>query len=175
VSAFLRCEKGLSFEIQFSHSESVYGAMYQEAMTGIKRRLLRQSLKKKLLYTSEIEPGRSPDPASRAPIWYTIPKQDHLVCFLGGSYMLGAANPADEHAQKSSQVKDNGDTTPPLSSPQQLSPLAQEDVSVGHELIRTCVDTYTGTSTGLAAEITMFRMQNDSYTGPEDDWYIKKR
>lgn len=147
-------------------------------MTGIKRRLLRQSLERKLLYTSEIEPRMNPNPASRTPVFYTIPKQDHLVCFLGGSYMLGAAHTNNEQRHESSQGKDHGyttDTIPPLSSPQQLSPLAQEDLTVGHELIRTCVDTYTGTSTGLSAEITMFRMQNDSYPGTETDWYIKKR
>jgi hypothetical protein len=159
--------------VQTNHSESIYALMYEEAMRSIKRRLLRQSMKRKLLYTSEIEPRFSPQ--SRTPQFVSIPKQDHLVCFLGGSYMLGAA-----HVDSSEDTKrNNGYTTasiPPLSAPQNLSSLALEDLTVGHELIKTCVDTYTETRTGLSAEISMFRMENDMYKGgPEQDWYIKKR
>lgn len=154
-----------------SHSEPVYKAMYREAAAGIKHHLLKQSEAEKLLYTSEIEPRYYR--GSQRPVFITIPKQDHLVCFLGGSYMLGAL-----HTQEEERTS-GGDAIQvmpayPLSALDDLSPLAQEDWTVGHELIRTCVETYRGTKTGLAAEITMFRMANDSYKGEESDWYIKK-
>lgn len=160
--------------------------MYQEAMTGIKSKLLRQSLQEKLLYTFEIEPRYNPQDRNR-PNFVPVPKQDHLVCFLGGSYMLGAAHTfggkeyhtasEEEEEEKEDQLSINrfgSKISAPLSSIRNLPPQAQEDFTVGHELIKTCVETYKGTSTGLAAEITMFRTVDDSYPGPEKDWYIKK-
>jgi hypothetical protein len=146
--------------------------MYREAANGIKRHLLKLSEKSHLLYTAEIEP-RFHRGGTQRPVFITVPKQDHLVCFLGGSYMLGAIN-------RGSPLRndDDGDLhimAYPPSSVEEFSPLAQEDWAVGHELIKTCVDTYQGTSTGLSAEITMFRTKDDKYTGEEEDWYIKKQ
>lgn len=157
--------------------------MYQEAISGIKSKLLRQSLKEKLLYTIEIEPRFNPQDRNR-PSFVPVPKQDHLVCFLGGSYMLGAAHTFDGQEYHIEGENGKGDqvsvnsfgsrTLAPLSSLNSLSAQAQEDYTVGHELIKTCVETYKGTNTGLAAEITMFRTIDDSYPGSEPDWYIKK-
>ncbi|UZJ52337.1 hypothetical protein CBS101457_001657 [Exobasidium rhododendri] len=155
--------------VQTNHSEAIYGNMYREAANGIKRHLLKQSEKSNFLYTAEIEP-RMYQGAER-PVFLMIPKQDHLVCFLGGSYMLGALY--SDHS--TSDVLDNQDTMSyPPNSVDDFTPLAQEDWTIGHELIRTCVDTYQGTKTGLAAEITMFRTKKDTHTGDEEDWYIKK-
>jgi hypothetical protein len=147
--------------------------MYREAATGIKRHLLRQSEKQKLLYTTEIEPRFYP--GRQQPVFTVIPKQDHLVCFLGGSYMLGALHTTSTAANGIFNDEENVHVMSyPPTSPADFSNLAQEDWTIGHELIRTCVDTYQGTSTGLSAEITMFRIANDNYPGDEEDWYIKK-
>lgn len=95
--------------------------------------------------------------------------------------MLGAINIPQGLIRRTSQF-DNDDeeqdnssksATYPLQKIDELSAASQEDWSVGHELIRTCVDTYTGTSTGLGPEIAIFRLPNDSYPGHEEDWYIK--
>jgi hypothetical protein len=148
----------------YSHSEAIYDTMYKEAAKGIKRHLLKQTYKSKLLFTSEIEPRVQPN--NQRPTFTGVPKQDHLVCFLGGSYMLGAIHASLESGSM---------TYPPLSI-DQFTPLALEDWTVGHELIRTCVDTYQGTKTGLSAEISMFRPEGDTHPDKEkEDWYIKKR
>lgn len=149
---------------QTNSSELVYLDMYQRAATGIKRNLMKQSPKQQLLFTAEISPRRRP--GSERPVFMLTPKQDHLVCFLGGSYMLGALHSQEEEPQSS--------VAPASYPPAHLSNLSLEDWTVGHELIRTCVETYSGTKTGLAAEITMFRIEGDSYPGSEEDWFIKK-
>jgi endoplasmic reticulum Man9GlcNAc2 1,2-alpha-mannosidase len=61
--------------------------------------------------------------------WKLIPKQDHLVCFLGGSLMLGAVASA----------------TVPVSIPPRSDELpdhAKRDWKTGVELVETCVRTY---------------------------------
>jgi endoplasmic reticulum Man9GlcNAc2 1,2-alpha-mannosidase len=156
----------MSHTILPSRTELVYLDMYQTAMYGIKAHLIKQSPKRKLLHTGEIHP-RMLRGVPR-PMFLYVPKQDHLVCFLGGSYMLGALNVQEKKPRR--QVIPRA--YPPVL--REFSDLAKEDWNVGHELIKTCVDTYTGTETGLSAEITMFRMPNDTYKGKEEDWYIKK-
>lgn len=58
--------------------------------------------------------------------WQLNPKQDHLVCFLGGSLLLGVT-------EARLSVPPNVD---------EFSPTDLEDWEVGTGLIRTCVDTY---------------------------------
>jgi hypothetical protein len=102
-------------------------------------------------------------PAKKKSVFTLIPKQDHLVCFLGGSFMLGALSSSPASAWRSSSRDDLDD----------LQPYAQEDWSVGHELIRTCYDTYRGTKSKLAPEIAMFRLEDEAEARFED-WYIKQ-
>jgi hypothetical protein len=86
------------------------------------------------------------------------PKQDHLVCFLGGSMLLGVAS-----AYPNNQ---------PVWS--QLTPSQQIDYAAGKGLIETCVNTYEGNPTGLGAEIVMFRSPAESKAHKGNlDWYIK--
>lgn len=63
--------------------------------------------------------------------WRLVPKQDHLVCFLGGSLMLGATTSGSlvEHV-----------SVPPRYG--ELSPEGRRDWRVGVELIRTCMETH---------------------------------
>jgi hypothetical protein len=63
--------------------------------------------------------------------WRLIPKQDHLVCFLGGSLMLGATT--------SGALVDHV-SVPPL--PFELSAQGQRDWLTGVELIKTCMATH---------------------------------
>lgn len=63
--------------------------------------------------------------------WIRTRKQDHLVCFLGGSLMLGATTA--------------GALVPPVSVPpkaSEFSATGQRDWTTGVNLIETCVDTY---------------------------------
>lgn len=153
--------------VQTNRTETVYLDMYQQAMRGVKKHLLRRSESGKFIHTVEVQPYLNYQ--TRRPAFRIVPKQDHLVCFLGGSLMLGAL-----HVQQSLPLKDRSVLSYPPTSLHLFSKLAREDWSIGHELIKTCVETYTSTKTGLSPEIAMFRMINDGYQGTEEDWYIKK-
>ena len=63
--------------------------------------------------------------------WRLTPKQDHLVCFLGGSLMLGATR--------------TGALVHPVSvppKPEELSEKGKRDWKTGVELIQTCMHTH---------------------------------
>ncbi|PWN31279.1 seven-hairpin glycosidase [Meira miltonrushii] len=153
--------------VQTNRTETVYLDMYQQAMRGVKKHLLRRSESGKFVHTIEIQPFMNYQ--TRKPGFRLNPKQDHLVCFLGGSFMLGAL-----HVQQSLPFTEQTVLPYPPTSSDSFSNLAREDWSIGHELIKTCMETYTSTKTGLSPEIAMFRIQNDNYPGSEVDWYIKK-
>lgn len=81
--------------------------------------------------------------------------EDHLVCFLGGAFLLGITE---------------GQPGVGLNRP--LSDQEADDLFVGKGLIKTCVDTYQGTKTGLGSEIVHFGAEL-----PPDhpkDWFIKR-
>lgn len=126
--------------IQTNRTEQVYRNMYEYAFDDIKAKLLKHTpwLSPPLVHTLEIYPR------NRGKEWRAITKQDHLVCFLGGTMMLGAS------------VMVNGTLLPPMQKYGGTRAM-REDWRVGHELIRTCVDTYTNSATGLGAEIVFFR------------------
>jgi len=117
--------------------------MYQDAMQAVHEQLVQKGTK--LRYTAELIPGRQADGQMYALLcnyllvsltqinraWWLSPKQDHLVCFLGGSLMLGATTTESISSPIS---------TPPLAS--ELSESGQKNWKLGYELINTCMDTY---------------------------------
>ncbi|KAI9569469.1 glycoside hydrolase family 47 protein [Boletus coccyginus] len=146
--------------LQTNQTEGVYHELYGHAMTGIHDHLVQKSISGKLVYTAELIPqaGRQGEPG-----WQLDPKQDHLVCFLGGSLMLGATT-AGALVDRVS--------VPPLSH--ELSEQAKRDWLTGAELVKTCMATHD-TQTGLSAEIVHFRTPGDNvkdWSG-RTDWYIK--
>lgn len=166
--------------LQTGRTEKVYREMYNNAVKGIKRLLVKPSVHSDppLQFTIELAPRRSKD---GRPFMQVVPKQDHLVCFLGGAMMLGSTSTKDIW----------GDTTkrpiPPISDRGTGDATDKEDWRVGHELVRTCMDTYTKTKTGLSPEIAFFKTPSDAnlteaqYAAmnrapiPKNvDWYIKK-
>ncbi|EST04831.2 Glycoside hydrolase, family 47 [Kalmanozyma brasiliensis GHG001] len=166
--------------LQTGRSEDVYRDMYDNALRGIKRLLTKPSIHSKppLMFTVELAPRRMPD---GRPYMQLVPKQDHLVCFLGGSMMLGSTSLTDIF----------GDTTkrplPPISDVGTGDETDREDWRLGHELVRTCMDTYTRTATGLSPEIAFFVTPTDANITEAQmlaanrapiprnvDWYIKK-
>ncbi|KAJ7193456.1 glycoside hydrolase family 47 protein [Mycena pura] len=141
--------------LQTGGIETVYREMYDDAMQAIHDNLVAKSNTRKLTYTFEIQPRRND--YKKQTTWVRIRKQDHLVCFLGGSLMLGATTV--------------GALVDPVSVPpleKELSPTGQRDWATGVSLIETCVDTYR-TASGLAPEIVHFRETIDRGS----DWYIK--
>ncbi|KAJ7016913.1 glycoside hydrolase family 47 protein [Mycena alexandri] len=141
--------------LQTGSIETVYRDMYDDSMQAIHENLIATSNKRKLIHTVEIHPRRLAHNNQMS--WVRTLKQDHLVCFLGGSLMLGATTA--------------GARTRPVSVPpriEELSPVGRRDWTTGVGLIETCVDTYR-TASGLSPEIVHFRESIE--TG--SDWFIK--
>ncbi|KAF9527141.1 glycoside hydrolase [Crepidotus variabilis] len=148
--------------LQTDKTEQVYINMYQEALVGIRDNLVRKGATQGLTFTIEMQPaGRREDGTGD---WRISPKQDHLVCFLGGSLMLGAttAGATGDHVSR-----------PPTQS--ELTPTAWEQWKFGEEIIKTCMATHD-TATGLSPEIAYFYMEGDNESSERrkvKDWYIK--
>ncbi|KAI9066522.1 glycoside hydrolase family 47 protein [Trametes sanguinea] len=146
--------------IQTNFSEKVYQEMYDFAINGVQNFLIKKSETARLTYTSELIPER--DGAGKL-TWRLVPKQDHLICFFGGSLMLGAVTAG---------AVDRPVTIPPHAK--QLSATGLRDWKTGVELIETCMRTHE-TATGLSPEIVHFRIPSDGLSGSNmpNDWYIK--
>ncbi|GAA5855970.1 hypothetical protein JCM8547_000435 [Rhodosporidiobolus lusitaniae] len=142
--------------LQTNRTEPQYKLMHDEAMGGIKKHLLKKSVTKGLVYTSELQPGRSRSGGFEL---QDVPKQDHLVCFLGASLLLGVTEgagplPPDESTFTDSQI---------------------DDWYAGKALIKTCVDTYTSSKTGLAPEIVNYYLDPSLAHSAGRDWFINSR
>ncbi|KJA19241.1 glycoside hydrolase family 47 protein [Hypholoma sublateritium FD-334 SS-4] len=147
--------------LQTNKSEDTYREMYVDAMDAIHTHLVRSSMGNKMTYTSELVPENGPNGELS---WRLTPKQDHLVCFLGGSLMLGAT--------RTGAVTDRVSVPP---QPDELTETGKRDWRTGVELVKTCMNTHD-TATGLAPEIVYFRVASDgmdSIPGAPSDWYIK--
>ncbi|KAF5377098.1 hypothetical protein D9757_008768 [Collybiopsis confluens] len=151
--------------IQTNRTEDVYREMYDNAMTAVHENLISKSPYSRMTYTSELIPERHPNGQLS---WRLTPKQDHLVCFFGGSLMLGATITG---ASSVSQI-----SIPPRQF--EFLDHGKRDWKDGVELVKTCVDTHD-TMTGLSPEIVHFRIPSDGLTGlfarsgAPADWYIK--
>ncbi|KAJ7611249.1 glycoside hydrolase [Roridomyces roridus] len=142
--------------LQTVRTEPVYLKMYEDAMQGIHDHLVHKTPKHKLTYLAELHP--------RGPNWQTTwdvePKQDHLVCFLAGSLMLGATTAG---ALPNTKV-----SVPPQMS--ELTKAGRRDWETGVALLEGCMATHQ-TATGLSPEIAQFRPGPGSL--PDRDWHIK--
>ncbi|KAF8907715.1 glycoside hydrolase family 47 protein [Gymnopilus junonius] len=147
--------------LQTDKSEPMYLEMYQSAMEGIHTTLVHRGLNKGLVYTAEVHPDPQQRQADGQMAWRLMAKQDHLVCFLGGSLMLGATTTGLAGISVS---------VPPL--PSELTETGQKDWQLGYELIETCMDTHN-TATGLAPEISHFYTAENGDVSDDKDWYIK--
>ncbi|KAI0313215.1 glycoside hydrolase [Amylostereum chailletii] len=146
--------------IQTGMTEEVYRDMYDDAIQAIHDHLVQKSVASGLTYTSELIPERDANGIS----WRLTPKQDFLVCFFGGSLLLGATH--------------TGALTKDVSRPPRVEELTAQglrDWTTGIELIETCMATHD-TQTGLAPEITHWRIPSDNLEvmgNMPGDWYIK--
>ena len=111
--------------------------MYDEAMGGIKKHLIDKTRKSGLIFTQELHPAQHPQTGEQYAnacaaehgltrrTWQIVPKQDHLVCFLGGSFLLGIT----EGGRR--QIDWNN-----------LSERDQEDLIVGKGIVESCLRTH---------------------------------
>ncbi|OAD71299.1 glycoside hydrolase family 47 protein [Phycomyces blakesleeanus NRRL 1555(-)] len=123
--------------LQTSKTEPHYREMYDYAVDGIQKNLLARSYPNHLLYIGELLNGKPGN---------IHPKMDHLVCFMGGSYALGATEGV--------ALAD----LPPLTGRN------KRDLETGREITQTCYEMYSMTATGLASEIVYFN--DDENTEP---------
>jgi len=141
--------------LQTDRTEPVYLKMYEDAMQGIHDHLVQKTPTRKLTYIAELFP--------KGANWRTTfdlhHKQDHLVCFLAGSLMLGATTAG---ARTRGAV-----SIPPRMN--ELTKTGQRDWNTGVELLEGCMATHQ-TATGLSPEIVQFQPSADQ---PDRDWYIK--
>lgn len=114
--------------------------MYDEAMEGVKRHLVKKSKPKGLTYVGEL-PGGLTGTFS--------PKMDHLVCFLAGNLALGATRGLTKQ-----QAIEKG----------LFTAHDYENFQLAEDLGKTCYEMYAVTATGLAPEIAYFHMDE---THPE--------
>jgi len=94
--------------------------MYDDAVGNIIEHLVHKSNPSKLTYIAELIGGQ------------TVPKMDHLVCFAGAMFALGAEGKNKER-----------------------------DLNLGAEITRTCYEMYHRTATGIAPELVRFEGDND--------------
>ncbi|KAJ7726561.1 glycoside hydrolase family 47 protein [Mycena maculata] len=152
--------------LQTDRTEPVYLKMYEDAMAGIHTHLVQTTPTQKLAYIAELMPGGGDWRTS----WTLHHKQDHLVCFLAGSLMLGAttAGARGGAGRISIPPKERHVSVPPKAG--ELTDRGQRDWDVGVRLVEGCMETHR-TATGLSPEIAQFRSQEN--TGEERDWFIK--
>ncbi len=126
--------------LQTGRTEQVYRHMYDGALRGIKQLLTKPSVHSRppLMFTAELAPRRAMD---GRPYMQLVPKQDHLVCFLGGAMMLGSTSDVDIFGDVAKRP------LPPISDVGKGDETDREDWRLGHEFVRTCMDTYTNTKT----------------------------
>ncbi|ONH66656.1 Mannosyl-oligosaccharide 1,2-alpha-mannosidase [Cyberlindnera fabianii] len=131
--------------LQTEEREPVYNTMYQESVRGMKDNLLRKSRPNGLAFLGELENGINGRFSN---------KMDHLVCFIGGLFALGATEGLTlEQARKSSQ----------------WNQLKEEDMMLAKDITHTCWQMYERTATGLSPEIVVFNTHDTS----TEDFYIK--
>ncbi|KAK4048589.1 mannosyl-oligosaccharide alpha-1,2-mannosidase [Microbotryomycetes sp. JL221] len=143
--------------LQTGRIDSVFKQLHTKAMDGIKRHLLKTSATGNLLYTSELHPRRGPKDGQL--YFQDVPKQDHLVCFLGGLLLLGVTEGHWSHPLNEALFND----------------VQTDDFFAGKGLIRGCMDTYLSTATGLAPEIVNWYLEEEAAKEAKRDWYINSR
>lgn len=124
--------------------------MYDQAMNGVKRHLVGYSYPNHYTFIGELPQGISSSTLS--------PKMDHLVCFLGGNFALGATE-----GLTLKEAREEG-----------WSVRQQEDLDLAEAITRSCVEMYNITETGLAPEIVRFNTdttKNDDITIKPNDRY----
>uniref|UniRef100_A0A0C9RRM4 alpha-1,2-Mannosidase n=1 Tax=Wollemia nobilis TaxID=56998 RepID=A0A0C9RRM4_9CONI len=106
--------------------------MYDEAMKGVKHRLVQKSIPRGLVFVGELPSGEHGG---------FYPKMDHLVCFLPGTLALGATRGLSKQ-----RAMEEG-----LMTIEDL-----ENLKLAEDLLTTCYEMYAVTTTGLAPEIAHF-------------------
>ncbi|KAK1835619.1 putative mannosyl-oligosaccharide-alpha-mannosidase [Podospora conica] len=117
-------------------NETIYLDMWRESLAGVRKHLVTYTQHSRFTIIAERPNGL--DGAIH-------PKMDHLVCFMPGTIALGATGGLREADARR------------LPS---WSKQAEDDMRLARELMHTCWATYKVMATGLAAEITHFKLDH---------------
>lgn len=120
--------------LQTSKQEPVYKEMWEETLYGMRKHLITYSSSANLTVLGERPNGLGGD---------LSPKIDHLVCFLPGTIALGATE---------------GKTLAEARQSPSWGKKQEDDMELARELMKTCWGMYKVTATGLAPEITYFKV-----------------
>jgi mannosyl-oligosaccharide alpha-1,2-mannosidase len=121
--------------LQTSAQEPVYKDMWDESLEGVRKHLITYTKGSQFTVLGERQNGL--DGA-------LTPKMDHLVCFMPGTIALGATGGLSE-----AEARKKG-----------WSKKQEADMQLARELMQICWGMYKATATGLAGEITHFKIDN---------------
>lgn len=124
-----------------------YRRMYEESSRAVITHLIKKSTPSGLTYIAEKENGNIVD------------KMDHLVCFAGAMFALGAypselifyilQSPMHFNLRRYHNITDN----------------VEEHMNIGKEITRTCHEFYKRQASGLSPELVRFSPGNDFVSG----------
>ncbi|KAG4304901.1 hypothetical protein PORY_001576 [Pneumocystis oryctolagi] len=118
--------------------EKIYLEMFEEAVEGIKKHMVKHSKPSGLTFVAELPNGIGD---------YSLPRMEHLACFLGGTLALGAREGLN------SKTKDKNSTE-----------RYENTLKLAEELARTCFEMYNATPSKISPETVYFNLEhkNDS-------------
>ncbi|KAJ5084371.1 CAZyme family GH47 [Penicillium alfredii] len=120
--------------LQTSEQEPVYKEIWDEALHGVRKHLIAFTKQAQLMIIGERPSGL---------VKKLTPKMDHLVCFMPGTIALGATG-----GRPLSEARKSPD----------WSQQREDEMLMSRELMKTCWAMYRTTETGLAPEITYFKL-----------------
>ena len=131
-------------------NEPIYKDMWNEALNGVRKHLITYSEPTGFTVLGERQGGLN---------GILTPKMDHLVCFMPGTIALAATGGLPE-----AELKKSGE----------WGVKQEADMKLARELMQTCWGMYKYMATGLAAEITHFKIStphepyNPEHQSPPD-------
>ena len=120
--------------LQTNKKETVYLDMWRDALLGVRKHLVTYTEHAQLTIIGERPSGLARD---------LSPKMDHLVCFMPGTIALAATGGLTEKEARNLPTWTKRD---------------EADMQLARELMQTCWGMYKFMATGLAAEITYFKV-----------------
>ncbi|KAK7739987.1 mannosyl-oligosaccharide alpha-1,2-mannosidase [Cytospora paraplurivora] len=122
--------------LQTNKAEPIYLELWDEALQGVRKHLVTYTEHSHFTIIGERPNGLEGD---------LSPKMDHLVCFMPGTIALAATGGLTEAEAKKLPTWDKQKA---------------KDMQLAREVMQTCWGMYKYMATGLAAEITYFRVPN---------------
>ncbi|KAH8905389.1 endoplasmic reticulum mannosyl-oligosaccharide 1,2-alpha-mannosidase [Coniochaeta sp. PMI_546] len=117
-------------------NEKVYEEMWDDALKGVRKHLVTYTEPSRFTIIGERPSGLKND---------LSPKMDHLVCFMPGTIALAATGGLSEKEARKLPT---------------WNKQKEEDMKLARELMHTCWGMYKYMATGLAAEITYFKISS---------------